>query len=88
MGSGFSAQETTTEGNPRRNNEEEEEEEEEEEAQQEDTHLAHFFRVGVLTESSNDHLEQLLGCLRLLHQVCRRSTARTHAQSEQKQQEE
>ena len=43
----------------------------------EDTHLAHFFRVGVLAESSDDHLEQLLCRLRLLHQICRRSAAWT-----------
>ncbi len=53
-----------------------------------DTHLAHFFGVGVLTQSSNDHLEQLLGRLRLLHQVCGRSTARTDTQSKDKQLEE
>jgi len=79
----------------RRNQEEEEEEEEvveEEEEEEEvveeeewDTHLAHFFRVGVLTQSSNDHLEQLLGRLRLLHQVCGRSTAWTDTQSKDKQ---
>jgi len=77
----------------RRNQEEEEEEEEvveeeEEEVVEEeewDTHLAHFFRVGVLTQSSNDHLEQLLGRLRLLHQVCGRSTAWTDTQSKDKQ---
>jgi len=66
---------------------EEEEEEEEEVVEEEewDTHLAHFFRVGVLTQSSNDHLEQLLGRLRLLHQVCGRSTAWTDTQSKDKQ---
>ena len=48
-----------------------------EEEVREDTHLAHFFRVGVLAESSDDHLEQLLCRLRLLHQICRRSAAWT-----------
>lgn len=47
------------------------------------TYLAHFLRVSIFGQACNDHLQQLLCCLRLLHQVCRCSTAQTDAISQQ-----
>ena len=40
--------------------------------------LAHFLRVGVLCEASNDDLHQLLRSLGFLQQVCGGSTADRH----------
>ena len=51
------------------------------EAEKQGLYLAHFFRVGVLGQAGDDHLQQLLRRLRLLHQISRRSTAQTETKS-------